>query len=86
MGHVIVFRNAFLIDGNGGEPVEGVSVVVEDDKIMEVDATGKSSVPDAARIIDLNGRTLMPGLIDAHVHAGNIEVVLDRTTALCSVS
>lgn len=82
MSDLILFKNAFLIDGQGGEPVNGASVVVEKGVIKEVDTSGKSTVPDVARSIDLKGRTLMPGLIDAHVHVGNIEVVLDRTASL----
>jgi imidazolonepropionase-like amidohydrolase len=82
MSQTILFKDAFLIDGNGGEPLEGASVVVENGLIEEVDASGKSTVPDDARLIELNGKTLMPGLIDAHVHIGNIEVVLDRTTVI----
>lgn len=82
MSHVVVFKNAFLIDGKGLEPADAASVVVENGEIREVDNTGKSTVSDADRTIDLHGRTLMPGLIDAHVHVGNIEVVMDRTAAL----
>jgi imidazolonepropionase-like amidohydrolase len=82
MEQTVLFKDAFLIDGKGGEPVDGASVVVENGLIKEVDASGKSVAPDNARLIELKGKTLMPGLIDAHVHIGNIEVVLDRTTAI----
>lgn len=82
MGPTILFKEAFLIDGSGAEPIDGASVVVENGQIKEVDAAGKSTAPDGARVIELNGRTLMPGLIDAHVHAGNIEVNLEQTAVL----
>jgi imidazolonepropionase-like amidohydrolase len=59
--------SARLIDGTGAAPLDGVTVVVEDGRISEVDACGGSIPADAAGI-DLDGRTLMPGLVDAHVH------------------
>ena len=63
----IVLRNALLWDGRGGEPIEGASVLVEGDRIKEV-SDGTISASEA-RVIDLAGRFLMPGLIDAHFHA-----------------
>ncbi len=63
----IVLRNALLWDGRGGEPIEGASVLVEGDRIKEV-SDGPISASEA-RVIDLAGRFLMPGLIDAHFHA-----------------
>ena len=62
-----VFRHGRIFDGIGGELLEGVEVLVEGDRIAEV-----SDVPIRSRtaeVIDLQGRTLMPGLIDAHFHA-----------------
>ena len=59
--------SARLIDGTGAAPLDGVTVVVEDGRISEVDARGGPIPADAAGI-DLDGRTLMPGLVDAHVH------------------
>lgn len=72
MGQTLVFRNAFLIDGTGGEPREDATVVVADGRIQEVTGPG-GRVPAGIRF-DLAGRTLMPGLIDAHVHVGNLEI------------
>ena len=59
--------SARLIDGTGAAPRDGVTVVVEDGRISQVDARGGPIPADAAGI-DLDGRTLMPGLVDAHVH------------------
>jgi imidazolonepropionase-like amidohydrolase len=81
MTDTIVLKNAFLIDGNGGEPVDGATVVVSGGRIREVTSAG-GRAEAGARVIDCRGKTLMPGLIDAHVHVGNIEVVHDRTAAL----
>ena len=66
---ITVFTNAFLIDCTGAEPVEGAAVVVEDDRIKEVAASGRvGTLPGRVTTLDLGGRTLMPGLTDAHVH------------------
>ena len=63
----ILFENASVLDTGAGALVPGTSVLVEDDRIREV-AAGRIAVREARRV-DLRGRTLMPGLIDAHVHA-----------------
>ncbi len=72
MSESLILTNAFLIDGTGAEPREGATVVVADGVIREVGSAGLK--PPTGRRIDLKGQTLMPGLIDAHVHVGNIEI------------
>jgi imidazolonepropionase-like amidohydrolase len=60
-----LFTNARIVDGSAPEPAEPVNVLVEGGTIREV---GKAIASAKAKTIDLKGRTLMPGLIDAHVH------------------
>lgn len=60
-----LFTNARLVDGTRPEATDPVSVLVEGGTIREVSARAASP---SATVIDLGGRTLMPGLIDAHVH------------------
>ena len=63
----IVFRNARVIDGKGGELDRGF-VVVEGDRILKA---GKGYGPGRRKgdqVMDLDGRSLLPGLIDCHVH------------------
>ena len=60
-----LFTNARIVDGSAPERGAPVSVLVEGGTIREV---GKSVTSAKAKAIDLKGRTLMPGLIDAHVH------------------
>ena len=60
-----LFTNARIVDGSAPEAGAPVSVLVEGGTIREV---GKSVTSAKAKVVDLKGRTLMPGLIDAHVH------------------
>jgi imidazolonepropionase-like amidohydrolase len=62
-----ILANARLWDGTTPDAREGASVVVEGDRIKEV--SEKEARVQGARRIDLGGRTLLPGLIDAHFHA-----------------
>jgi imidazolonepropionase-like amidohydrolase len=69
-----VLTNAFLIDGTGKEPVDGAAVVVEGERIKDVIRSGKvGPLRGKVETIDLHGRTLMPGLTDAHVHMCAVE-------------
>lgn len=70
---ITILRDARVLDPVSGDYREGVDVLVETDRIREV-SSRRLSHPDA-RVLDLTGRVLMPGLIDAHVHA--IGVTLD---------
>jgi imidazolonepropionase-like amidohydrolase len=61
----LVLRSARGVDGHG-RPLRNPVVVVRDNRIVSVTEGG--SVPAGADVIDLGDRTLLPGLIDAHVH------------------
>ena len=68
---MLVFKNAFLIDGTGNEPVEGATVIIENEKITEA---GKGvDVPKNACVLDLKGKTIVPGFSDAHSHIGGCD-------------
>lgn len=59
-----------LIDGRGGPPVADAAVVIRGNKIIAAGPADRTSVPDGARIVRADGRTVLPGLIDAHMHIG----------------
>ncbi len=64
----IAIVGATLIDGRGGEPLPNSVVVVERGVISRVGKAGEVPVPQGAEIVRAEGRTLLPGLIDAHFH------------------
>ena len=63
----ILFKNAHLIDGTGREPSIG-NLLVEGDRIKQVGAFELELNGHETTVIDLAGRTLMPGMILSHVH------------------
>jgi imidazolonepropionase-like amidohydrolase len=68
-----VLKNATIIDGTGADPVSNGTVVVEDDRIKEVLRGSPGRVPSDAQRIDCRNQTLLPGLIDVHVHLGAVD-------------
>src|SRR5262245_29844930 len=71
---ITVLTNALLIDCTGKEPVDGAAVVVEGERIADVIRSGRvGPLKGRVETLDLRGRTLMPGLTDAHVHVYAVE-------------
>jgi imidazolonepropionase-like amidohydrolase len=66
--HLVVLKPARVYDGIGQEAHEGWIVVVRGEKIEVVGPANQVRTPDGARVIELPGATLLPGLIDAHTH------------------
>jgi imidazolonepropionase-like amidohydrolase len=80
MTNTLLFKNAVVIDGTQAEARPGQYVLVEGNTIREVSAAPIAS--PSATVIDLNGRTLMPGLIDCHVHVVATMANLARNAAM----
>lgn len=70
----IALRNGTLIDGTGRDPITGAAIAVEGGNITSVGTSTGIAVPDGARVYELDGRTIMPGLMDAHVHFGLVDL------------
>jgi imidazolonepropionase-like amidohydrolase len=62
-------RCGTLIDGTGADPVRGATLVIDNDTISHIAANGE--VPRDAEVIDASHLTVMPGMIDCHVHLGS---------------
>ena len=74
----LVVRNVMVIDGTGAPPIGPMNVIVEGNRILQIQGAGTPGVPQrqggagpqADHVIDGTGMYLMPGFVDLHVHAG----------------
>jgi len=67
----LVLKNFTLIDGTGAPPQAASAVIIDSDgRIDWVGTSARLKAPGGAKLIDLHGKYVMPGLIDAHVHLG----------------
>ena len=57
-----------LIDGHGGRPLDQAVVLVDGNRIVAIGTRATLQVPDGADVVDAGGMTIMPGLIDGHIH------------------
>ena len=80
MPQQILFRNFELLEPSFGELRGGYQLLIEGDTVREL-SSAPIKAPDAS-VIDCGGRTLMPGLIDSHVHAIHSEVNIRAMEAL----
>ena len=64
----ILLQDIRVIDGKGSRPQTGQDVLIAEGKIAAVGRTGSLDVPGDTRVIDGDGLTVLPGLIDAHNH------------------
>ena len=80
----LVIQGGTLIDGTGRAPLDDAVIIVEGERIKSVGKRSEISAPRGARIIDVKGKTILPGLIDGHCHLldfmGEIYLHLGITT------
>lgn len=74
MSSSVLLKNVDIIDCVGEEPAEGACVVIADGYIKDVTVDGRVPAGRFGQTIDGGGKSLMPGLIDTHVHLGAIDV------------
>ena len=67
----VAFTGARIITMEGNEVIEDGTIVINRNRIEAVGKSGDIVVPAGAKVIDARGKTIMPGLIDAHAHIGN---------------
>jgi imidazolonepropionase-like amidohydrolase len=68
---LLVLDNVRIVDGTGAAPIEHGRIVVDGDHLAEVGPSATVRAPERAEIVDLSGRTVIPGLIDLHFHIEN---------------
>ena len=90
MVNSIILKNASIIDGSGKEPYLG-HVQIIDDKIDSIVNDENVLITDNAKVIDLSGKFILPGLIDAHCHISfdeprsNDELFFHRREGLAAI-
>lgn len=65
---IVVIRNVTVIDGTGNDPIAGVDVVIERNKISAISLESSTEYTSSTRVINGTGKYLIPGLWDMHVH------------------
>src|SRR6266850_2490650 len=70
----VVIRGGLLIDGTGAAPVPNSVIVVSNGRIQAVGREGTVTIPANATIIEAGGKTVIPGLVDSHVHLRNYHI------------
>ena len=67
-----LIHGAYLIDGTGKDPIEDASILIKENKITEVGKSDDIHTPSGTKKIDAKGMTVMPGMMDLHVHLGAV--------------
>lgn len=64
----LALKGARLVTMRGSEVIANGTILVRDDRIADVGGEDEVAIPDGATVIDLQGKTILPGFIDAHAH------------------
>jgi imidazolonepropionase-like amidohydrolase len=64
----LVLTGAHLIDGTGNPVLEQSTLIIRDGRIERVGAANTVAIPEDAQVVDLSGKTVLPGFINAHGH------------------
>lgn len=66
----IAFKNARIITMDGDKIIEDGTIVIHKNIIEKVGKTSTITIPSDAKVFDMNGKTIMPGMVDVHAHVG----------------
>ncbi len=81
-GRVTVYQGARLITGSGGAAIENATFIVDGARFTQVGRSDAVKVPPGATRVDLAGKTVIPAIIDSHVHLS--EHARGRSSMICS--
>lgn len=66
----VAFVNARIITMESGEVIENGTIVINENKIETIGKTADITIPSNTKVMDVSGKTIMPGIVDAHAHIG----------------
>src|SRR5262245_46170554 len=64
----LLIRGATLIDGTGSAPIPNSDILVRDGVVAEIRSGPIQPIPNGAELLQAQGKFILPGLIDSHVH------------------
>lgn len=65
------FSGAKIIDGSGAPPIQNGVILLHNGRVAQIGSKDEVDIPDDAESIDVSGKTIIPGIINAHGHVGN---------------
>ena len=71
----IALTHATLIDGTGAQPISDAAVVIVNGRIAAMGPASKMKIPAGAQVVDTSGKTIIPGVINAHSHISAVKRV-----------
>ena len=79
-------RGARGIDGTGGASIDDATIVMSDGRIVAIGPTAGTAIPSGAEVVDYTGKTIIPGIINAHSHISDDPALKLRHFALYGVT
>jgi imidazolonepropionase-like amidohydrolase/Tol biopolymer transport system component len=67
---LLALKGARIITMNGGEVIENGTIIVDGNRIVAIGKSAEVQIPAKAKVIDVTGKTIMPGIVDVHAHMG----------------
>jgi imidazolonepropionase-like amidohydrolase/Tol biopolymer transport system component len=65
---LLALKGARIVTMKGDEVIEEGTILIENNKIIAIGKAAEMTIPDQARVIDVTGKTIMPGIVDVHAH------------------
>jgi len=77
-----LIKCGLMIDGTGSDPQTNIAIAIKDSKIYDIGSEGCIKIPEGAQVINALDKTVMPGMIDSHLHFLGFEEEIDFVKGL----